>query len=66
VKNLVWEWMQKNGLVKGDVSTDRQTFIALNFLGDIDPMEIPLPGELEEELPEHLQLHNIMGGEDTE
>ena len=63
---LVWEYMKKNGLVTGDVGKDRRAFITLNSLGDTDPYEIPLDAELEMELPEHLQLHNIMGEEEHE
>lgn len=64
--NLVWEYMKREGLVSGDVGKDRRTYIALNSMGDTDPYETPLDAELEEELPEHLRLHNIMGGEESE
>jgi hypothetical protein len=64
--NLVWEYMKKHGMVTGDVGKDRRTYIELAFLGGRDPYEVPLDGELEAELPEHLQLYKIMEGEQDE
>ncbi len=42
-------------MLTGDPDKDRRTYIALNNMGDVDPDENPLDGELESELPEDMQ-----------
>jgi hypothetical protein len=44
----------RNG-VTGDPREERKTNISLNFMGDVDPNENPLDGELEADLPEEFK-----------
>lgn len=54
-KDLLYEYLRKHRLLTGDPGKDRRIYISAAFLGDVDPDENPLPGELESELPEELQ-----------
>jgi hypothetical protein len=54
-KDIVLEYLKKHGLLTGDAGKDRRTYVSLNWMGDVDPDENPLDGELETELPDDMQ-----------
>jgi hypothetical protein len=53
--DLLYDYMKRKNLLPADRGKARRAYIAMAFMGDVDPDENPLDGELEAELPDELQ-----------